>query len=115
VLSITCRRLKDAGYDVIEAADGEEAWNRILDSSPDIIILDVNMPKKDGFSVLRDLRANPPHGKWQPVIIVSTRHELEDFREGMDLKADHYISKPCTVEDIIKAIRLMATLIPSRI
>jgi DNA-binding response OmpR family regulator len=115
VLEIVSRKLQEAGYDVVVAADGVEAWERIQSDAPDIIILDVNMPRKNGFAVLRDLRSNPPEGKWRPVIIVSARNELADVREGMGLHADSYLTKPCTMEDILKAVRLMAALIPMRI
>ena len=115
VLEITARRLREEGYDVIVAADGVEAWDRIQSDSPDIIILDVNMPRKDGFAVLRDLREHPLKGKWQPVIFVSARNELKDVREGMGLHADSYLTKPCSMADILKAVRLVAALIPMRI
>jgi len=115
VLEIAARKLREAGYDVVVAADGVEAWDRIQSEAPDIIILDVNMPRKDGFAVLQDVRAHPPQGKWRPVIIVSARTELADVREGMGLHADTYLTKPCTMEDILRAVRLMAALIPMRI
>jgi CheY-like chemotaxis protein len=114
VLEITSRKLRESGYDVILAADGIEALSRVQTDDPDIILLDVNMPRRDGFAVLADLRKNPPHGKWRPVIIVSARTEMADFRQGMDLQADHYLAKPCTMADILKAVRTMATLIPHR-
>jgi DNA-binding response OmpR family regulator len=115
VLEITVRKLREAGYDVVGAADGIEAWERIQSDSPDIVILDLNMPRRDGFTVLRDMRAQPPHGKWRPVIIVSARNELADVRKGMGLHADSYLTKPCDIVDILKAIRLMEKLIPMRI
>jgi CheY-like chemotaxis protein len=115
VLEIVSRKLRENGYDVIVAADGIEAWARIQSESPDIILLDVNMPRRDGFTVLEDLRKDPPKGKWQPVIIVSARSELADFRQGRDLHADHYLAKPCAMADILKAIRTMAALIPQRV
>ena len=84
----------------------------ITTESPDIIILDLNMPKMNGFEVLKRLREEPPEEKWQPVIIVSARGELEDIKQGLTLEAEHYLVKPCSIEDIVKAIRLMASLIP---
>ncbi len=114
VLAILAKKVAKEGYFVLTAKDGEEAWQKIQMESPDIIILDLTMPKKDGLEILRDLRANPPSSKWQAVIIVSARDELEDMQKGYSLEADHYISKPCTVEDILKAIRLMIALIPQR-
>lgn len=115
VLSAMARKIEREGYAVIKAADGEEAWTRIQSDSPDIVILDLTMPKMDGLAVLKNLRENPPSpDKWQPVIIVSARGELQDMQKGFSMEADHYITKPCKMEDVIKGIRLMANLIPQR-
>jgi DNA-binding response OmpR family regulator len=112
VLDIMAKKIFVQGYTVIKARDGEEAWEKIKSESPDIIILDLNMPKKNGFEVLQQLREDPPEEKWQPVIIVSARNELDDVKKGLSLEAEHYIVKPCSVEHIIKAIKLVANLIP---
>jgi len=102
-----------AGYQVVTAKDGQEAWEKIQSETPDVILLDINMPHKNGFEVLEELRAHPPTDKWQPVIIVSARNELEDMQKGLSMDADHYITKPCQSDDIIKAIDLMISLIPN--
>jgi len=114
VLNIMCKKVAEEGYAVVQARDGQEAWEKIVGESPDVIVLDLTMPKKDGLDVLKDLRKNPPSSKWQPVIIVSARSELEDIQKGYSLEADHYISKPCKIHDLIKAIKLMVSLIPQR-
>ncbi len=112
VLEIMAKKIASQGYEVITARDGQEAWDKIVNALPDVIILDLNMPKMDGWAVLTRLRQNPPTRRWQPVVIVSAQNELESFKKGMDLEADHYLSKPCPIEDILKAIRLMLSLIP---
>ena len=114
VLEIMAKKVRQAGYTVVTASNGEEALAKIRSESPDVILLDLNMPKMDGFMVLKNLRENPTGSKWQPVIIVSARNELDDMKEGFSLEADHYITKPCNVTDILKAIRLMVNLIPQR-
>ena len=115
ILNIMAKKVAQAGYIVIKAVDGQDAWEKICTEIPDIIVLDLNMPKKDGFEVLKELRENPPDTKTQqPVIIVSARRELEDIKKGYEFDADHYISKPCDVEDIIKSIALMVKLLPQR-
>jgi len=114
VLEIMARKIASQDYEVVTAKDGQEAWAKINSELPDIIILDLNMPKMDGWAVLSQLRQNPPTRRWQPVIIVSAQNELESFKKGVDLEADHYLSKPCPIEDILKAIRLMLSLIPQR-
>ena len=112
VLSIMSKKVAAQGYTVITAQDGEEAWEKIQKESPDVIVLDLIMPKRNGFAVLRSVREQPTSTRWQPVIIVSAKRELEDLQEGYALEADHYITKPCQIEDILRSIKLMIRLIP---
>lgn len=112
VLSIMSKKIASEGYTVITACDGEEAWEKIQTEAPDVIVLDLIMPKRNGFEVLRRVREQSPRGRWQPVIIVSAKRELEDLQEGYALAADHYITKPCQIEDILRSIKLMVRLIP---
>ncbi len=112
VLDIMAKKVFVQGYTVVTAHDGQEAWDKIQSESPDIIILDLNMPKMNGFEVLQKLRSEPPAEKWQPVIIVSARNELDDVKKGLSLEAEHYLVKPCSIEDIFKAIKLTISLIP---
>jgi CheY-like chemotaxis protein len=114
VLEIMARKIASQGYEVITAKDGQEAWGKIVSDVPDIIILDLNMPKMDGWAVLSQLRQNPPTKRWQPVIIVSAQNELVNFQKGVNMEADHYLTKPCQIEDVLKAIRLMLSLVPQR-
>lgn len=114
ILSITAKKIMAEDYEVITAKNGQEALEKIYSQKPDIVVSDLTMPEKDGWEVLQEVRKNPPTSKWIPFIIVSARGELDDMRKGFDLEADHYITKPCPVTDILKAIRLMAKLIPSR-
>ncbi len=114
VLEIMAKKIASQNYEVITAKDGQEAWEKIVKEVPDVIILDLNMPKMDGWAVLSLLRSNPPTKRWQPVIIVSAQNEIGDFQKGMNMQADHYLSKPCQIETVLKAIRLMLSLIPQR-
>ncbi len=114
VLDVMEKKIKQAGYAVVAARNGQEAWDKIKSESPDVIVLDLTMPKMDGLDVLKNLRESPPSAKWQPVIIVSARGELEDMQKGFSLEADHYITKPCSVDVILKGIHLMEVLIPQR-
>ena len=114
VLDIMAKKIKANGYSAVKASNGQEAWEKIQKESPDIILLDLNMPKMDGFAVLKKLREDPSSEKWQPVIIISARTELVDMKKGFELEADHYLTKPCQIGDILKAIKLMEQLIPQR-
>jgi len=112
ILEIMAKRVTQEGFDVIPAHDGQEAWEKIQSESPDVVLLDLNMPKMNGFEVLKALRDHPSPEKWQPVIIVSTRGELEDIQKSLSLEAEHYIVKPCSVDNVLKAIQLAVKLIP---
>ncbi len=114
ILDIMAKKVAEAGFDVIKVTDGESAWNKICLEDPDVILLDLTMPGLHGFELLERLRANPPSEKWQPVIIISANDELESMKKGFKLQADHYLTKPCHMEEIIRAINLMVSLIPQR-
>ncbi len=114
VLDIMEKKIAAAGYIVVTAADGKEAWEKIQSETPDVILLDLTMPKMDGFTVLKNLREKPSSAKWQPVIIVSAHGEIENMTKGFSLEADHYITKPCDMDVVLRGIRLMVSLIPQR-
>ena len=114
ILEIMAKKVAMQGYAVVTARDGQEAWDKITAENPDVIVLDITMPKMDGWAVLHKLRSEPPSKKWQPVIILSALGETANIQKGLDLEADHYLTKPCRIEDILKGIRLMVSLIPMR-
>ena len=114
ILDIMAKKIAQEGYAVTIARDGQEALEKIISELPDVVVLDLSMPRMDGFGVLKNLREHPPCAKWIPVIIVSGQGELQDVHRGLSLEADHYLVKPCSVRDILKAIDLMVSLIPLR-
>jgi len=114
IREIMAKKIAAAGFDVVTASDGVIAWEKIKTESPDILVLDLTMPGMDGFAVLKNLRKTPPNDKWVPVIIVSALGDVKDMERGMELQADHYLVKPCTVDEILKGIRLMLSLTPQR-
>ena len=114
ILDLMAKRVAKEGYLVIKAHDGQEAWEKIQAESPDVILLDLTMPRMDGIEVLKNLRGHPPAAKWQPVIIISALGELADVQKGLSLEADHYLTKPCQMDDVLRAIRTMVSLIPLR-
>ncbi len=103
-------RLIAEGYDVVLAGDGQEALDKIRSEDPDVILLDLMMPKIDGYAVLETIRSSPSTPKWQPVIIISAKGEFQDIKKGFTLKADHYITKPWRMEDILEGIDKMLML-----
>lgn len=87
-----------ADYEFETANDGIEALNSIRRQKFDLIILDVNLPKLDGFTVLEKVRENAPT---QPIIMISARTEKDDVTHGLRLGADDYIRKPFSVEELL--------------
>ncbi|MCX5697142.1 MAG: response regulator [Candidatus Omnitrophica bacterium] len=106
-------RLLKEGYAVATAYDGEEALAKVKADDPDIILLDLALPKLNGFEVLKRVRELYTD-KWRPVIIISAQNELNSIKKGYSLEADHYLTKPCTIENILRAIETMISLIPVR-
>lgn len=84
--------LGDHGYEVVLAADGEEGLEKAQISDPDLIILDMIMPKKSGFEVLTELQKNPATSNI-PVIILSNLGQKDDIKKGLDLGAVDYLVK----------------------
>lgn len=107
-------RLIREGYEAVTAYDGQEALEKIKDENPDIILLDLMMPKLNGFEVLKELREKFKD-KWRPVIIVSAQDEIASLEKCYGMEADHYLTKPCDIEYILRGIRIMISLIPARI
>jgi len=108
------KRLSQEGYDVVVAFSGEEALTKVKKDNPDIILLDLILPGMNGYDVLKEIRQKYKD-KWRPVIIISAKTELESVKKCYDLEADHYLTKPCSMENVLRGIRIMISLIPQRI
>ena len=95
--------MKKAGFDVRTARDGEEALAEIARAAPDLVLLDVMMPKRDGFDVCQTVRANPA---WQGIrIVLLTAKDRDVEREkGLALGADDYVTKPFSTRDVLARI-----------
>jgi len=103
--------LSSRGYAAQKALDGAEALKKFDSEKPDVVICDIRMPKMDGFQFLKELRNSR---KWVPVIIISALSEPSNIFKGYELEADYYITKPIDLEDLLKAVRIMFSLIPLR-
>lgn len=98
--------LGDQGYDVILAQDGEEGLEKAKISDPDLIILDMIMPRKNGFEVLTELQNNPATSNI-PVIILSNLGQDDDIKKGLDLGAVDYLVKDnITLNTIVEKVSL---------
>jgi DNA-binding response OmpR family regulator len=113
IVSMLKERLQMEGYDTAAAYDGEEGLVKIKETDPDVILLDLMLPKLNGYEVLKAIREKFKD-KWRPVIILSGKSDLESVKKGYSLEADHYLTKPCSMENILRGIRTMISLIPLR-
>ncbi len=113
IVDILQNRLVREGYLAAVAYDGEEALQKVKEENPDVIILDLMMPKRNGFEVLKEVREKFKD-KWRPIIIVSAQDELESLEKCYDMQADHYLTKPCDINKVLRGIRTMISLIPAR-
>ena len=96
--------LEGEGYRVLTAADGETALKRVLEDKPDLILLDVMLPKLDGYTVCNEIRrlANPT-----PVIMLTAKGQVSDRVDGLDAGADDYLVKPFSLEELLARIRAL--------
>jgi DNA-binding response OmpR family regulator len=96
--------LTEAGHDPVVVHDGESALDRALESSFDLIVLDVGLPGIDGFEVLRRLRSQ--HGA-NRVLILTARREVKDRVTGLQLGADDYLPKPFAMPELVARVRAL--------
>lgn len=89
-------RLKMAGYEVITAADGEEALESYQKHNPDLVVLDVMMPKLDGYGVTREIRKSSD----TPIIILTALGDVSERITGLELGADDYVIKPFSPKEL---------------
>lgn len=97
-------RLKAHGYSVVTARDGEEALERAHAELPDLILLDVMMPKLDGFEVARRLKADPSL-PFMPIIHVTAKSDTRDVVQGLDSGGDEYLTKPIDHAALLARVR----------
>jgi len=93
--------LEDEGYSVITAANGIEALNLLKETSADLAILDIMMPRLDGFNLLRKIRETST----MPIIFLTARTDDMDKVLGLELGADDYIAKPFSMSELIARVR----------
>src|SRR5271157_6280162 len=94
--------LERAGFEVAVASDGEEALRKVSANSPDLLILDVLMPKRDGREVLRHLRAD---GNWTPVILLTQVGDSVERAMALEEGADDYLNKPFDPHELVARVR----------
>ncbi len=93
-----------AGYQVRVAVDGEQALQAIEDQRPDLILLDLMIPKRDGYEVCQVVRDNPA---WRDIhiIMLTAKGQEADRERGIEVGADDYITKPFSTRDLVEKVR----------
>jgi DNA-binding response OmpR family regulator len=100
--------MKREGFQVVVATDGEAALQAVDAHAPNLILLDVMLPKKDGFEVCRQIRANPA---WQAlkIVMLTAKGRDTEVTKGMALGADAYMTKPFSTRDLVAQVKKLLT------
>ena len=112
IRSVMATNLEAEGFDVETVADGDAAYEAAVHNCPDILVLDIMMPGRDGYAVLRDLRLNPATAE-VPVVLLSAKATDAEVWEGWKAGADYYITKPFNPTELTSFIdHLMIDSVP---
>lgn len=106
--SLLKNRLQKEGFDIILAKDGDEAVNYLRNISPDLLLLDLILPKKTGFEVMEELRSNPQlQGNSNlPIIIISNLGQQEDINKSRQLGAiEYYVKAKVSIDELVEKIK----------
>ncbi len=97
-----CDLLETEGYRVLQAADGESGLKRALEQKPDLVLLDIMMPRLDGFAVCAELRRLAVTA---PILMLTAKGRVEDRVTGLDAGADDYLVKPFSTDELLARVR----------
>lgn len=103
IVKLVSVKLEKEGYELYTAYDGEEALSKVRDVNPDLIVLDVMMPKLDGRQVCARIKGNP-ETKQIPIIMLTAVGQFEEQLKGMEAGADEYVTKPFSPEALAKTV-----------
>ena len=98
--------LKSGGLEVVEASNGYEAMEKLLESQFDLIVTDINMPKMDGYSLCEAIRKEAQYAS-TPIVIISTESEAEDKLRGFKAGANLYVIKPVKSDELIQNAKML--------
>jgi two-component system chemotaxis response regulator CheY len=100
--------LANAGFEVVQAINGIEAMEKVLSEPFDLVIVDVNMPRMNGFSFLRSLRSGAGDTAAIPALMISTEAEMQDAAEARAAGANFYLVKPVAEADLVRHACILA-------
>jgi len=107
ILSLLRHALESEGYSIHVARDGQEALDLYAALQPDLLLLDIMMPRRNGFEVLRELGASGQRRVDVPVLMLTSRTSEEDVMTGFDLGVDDYLTKPFIVGELRARVRTL--------
>jgi two-component system response regulator VicR len=96
-------------YEVLTATDGEKGYEAVIDEKPDLVILDIMLPKMDGFTICKKLRTE---GNTTPILMLTARGEEPDKVKGLDIGADDYVTKPFSLPELLARVRALLRRTP---
>jgi DNA-binding response OmpR family regulator len=99
ILNLVTLRLERDGYEVVRAQDGQVAVDRAFERTPDLALIDVSMPKLDGYQVTERLRGNDATRR-TPIILLTARVQEADVARGLEAGADDYVKKPFSTDEL---------------
>ncbi|MEK7635932.1 MAG: response regulator [Patescibacteria group bacterium] len=106
--SLLKNRLQKEGFDIVLAKDGDEAVNYLKNTNPDLLLLDLILPKKTGFEVMEEIRSNPQLQKNSslPIIVISNLGQQEDIAKSRQLGAiEYYIKAKVSIDELVGKIK----------
>ena len=104
LLNLLKDNLEESGYSVLTAADGEQALHLWLENRPDVIVLDIEMPKMNGWQVLEEVRRVSKDKELPVILVLSAYTQPEDIRRGLKLGANKYLTKPFKLKVLVESI-----------
>lgn len=104
---LVVRRLVRAGYEVVEAEDGEAAWARIEADGPAVAVLDIRMPRLDGLALTRRIRGGE-HTNEMGIVLLTASAQEHEAQVGFDAGADRYLHKPFDADELLEAVATLA-------
>jgi len=98
--------MRKEGYDVHSVSNGDEALEAVAENIPDLILLDVMMPRKDGYEVCQELRANPDWKNIKIIMLTAKGRDVER-EKGLALGADDYVTKPFATQELVAKVKTL--------
>jgi len=112
-LELIKEQLELANYEVLTADNGEDGFTKAISEKPDLVICDINMPKKNGYEVLKELKRRPDFRS--PFIMLTILEDFDKIKEAYEDQADFYVTKPVKIENLLKNIRILLTISKNKI